>query len=324
MTRERDGRGGPSVNRDDPLAVRRSPGTVVARTVSSVLGRRHVEPDFVVIGAARAGTTSLVSRIKTHPGVLYCPREELHFFDMDSRWSLGVGSYRRRFPRRAAQRAAIAAGNGPAISGEGSPYYLAHPYAAERVRATLPDVRLMALLRDPTERAISHWNWRFNQHHETRRFEQVAEEELAALADVPPGGSAGALADSPDAVRSKGGIEARSAVYSTMGSSPRARRYEAYLARGIYLEQLQRWHALFPRDQLLVLISERYYADPDTTMDRVFDHLRLPSARTEDTKRNALKRKEPVDPEVIERVRAFFRPHNEALAAYLGEPLEWR
>ncbi|MFN8620702.1 MAG: sulfotransferase [Chloroflexota bacterium] len=309
---------------EDPLARQRGPGYLLARAISPLKERRHVTPDFLIVGAARAGTTSVLNHLRSHPGVLFCPRQELHFFDVEGRWSQGLGSYVERFPRRSEKEAAIKAGRGPALSGENSPYYLAHPYVAERVHATLPQARLIALLRDPTDRAISHWNWRYNQKQEPRGFEELVEEELTALADLPPGGSANVLATAgADAVKGKGGVAARSAAYATTADSQWARRNQAYLARGIYLEQLQRWHAVFPREQLLVVISERYYRDTDAELRRVFDHVGLPWAATEDTKPNARKKKLDIDPAVVARVRAFFRPHNAALAAYLGDDPGW-
>jgi len=289
------------VSRRDPLARDRAPGYLVARVTSGILGRLHVEPDFIIVGAARAGTTGLLNQMRSHPGIHFCAREELHFFDVEGRWNQGPGFYRRRFPRRSAKAAAIRAGRGPALSGENSPYYLAHPDAPVRVRATLPDVRLIALLRDPTERAISHWNWRVNRQQETRGFEEVVEQELALLGDLPPGDPA----------------------YARVEDDQWARRNRAYLARGIYLEQLQRWHAVFPRAQLLTLVSERYYADPATSMGRIWAHLDLPRAPVKEGVRNARRTKRSLDPVLVERVRAFFRPHNAALEAYLGEPLDW-
>jgi len=310
--------------RDDPLARQRAPGYLLAQVTSGILGRRHVDPDFIIVGAARAGTTGLLNQIRTHPDVLFCAREELHFFDIEGRWSQGPGYYRRKFPRRTAKAAAIREGHAPALSGENSPYYLAHPYAPERVHATVPTVRLIALLRDPTDRAISHWNWRFNREQETRSFAALVDEELALLADLPPGGAVPVFSgDAATGRPGTAGVEGRSAAYARVKDDQWERRNRAYLARGIYLEQLQRWHAVFPREQLLTIVSERYYTDPDASLARVWQHLGLPPAPTEPATRNARAKKLPIDPALVARLRTFFRPHNAALEDYLGEPLGW-
>jgi len=314
------GPGGPLVAARDPLARRTSPRLLAGRVVASALGPLHVAPDVIILGAARAGTTSILNHMRSHPGFLACPSRELHFFDVDVRWSLGIGAYRRNFPFRWERAAALRAGRGPALCGENSPYYLAHPFVPERIFATLPDVRLVALLRDPTERAISHWNWRVNRGQEKRSFEEAADEELAALADLPPGGSG----EIPTDAEPEGGLGGRSGAYARVGATPRVRRYQAYLARGIYLEQVRRWHAIFPREQLLLLVSEQYFADPEPSLARLWAHLDLPVVPTIDPVRNARKKKSEVRPETIDRVRDFFRPHNAALEAYLGEPMGWR
>ncbi len=308
----------------DPLAKRRAPRIRAQRLVNSIIGPFHLAPDAVILGAARSGTTSIQERMRQHPGFLACPTREIHFFDVDIQWSLGFGHYRRNFPFIWERAAAIRAGRGPALVGESSPYYLAHPFSPERLQACIPNARLIALLRDPTERAISHWNWRVNRGHESRSFEEAVREELTLLRDLPPGGSPGVLREGEDWEDDDGGIVSRSGVYARVGSTPRVRRWQAYLARGIYLEQVQRWHAVFPREQLLILISERYFADPEASLARLWEHLGLPNVPTQDEKRNARKNKATIDPAVIEEVRTFFRPHNAALEAYLGESLGWR
>lgn len=99
---------------NDPLARERAPGYLLARATGAVLGRRHVTPDFIA-GAARAGTTGVLNQMRTHPGILFCAREELHYFDIEGRWSQGPGYYRGKFPLRSAQAAAIRDGRGPAL-----------------------------------------------------------------------------------------------------------------------------------------------------------------------------------------------------------------
>lgn len=288
-------------------SIRRAMPPRLARLLDDAIGSLHVTPDFLIIGAARAGTTSLLEHLKAHPGTLFASDDELHHFDTGL-WKRGPGAYRRAFPWRAQQRVASLRGRGPALTGESSPYYLAHPAAPARAHAALPDARLIALLRDPTDRAVSHWAWNTIEGVEDRPFGEVVETELAEI---------DALGDTPAGL---GAIVA--------GDLPRRRRY---LARGLYRGQLERWLAHYPREQLLVELSERYFADPRDALGRVWRHLGLPPGPVLDVERNArsaraLRRQvahPPIDAAAVERVRAWFRPHNEALAAYLGAPLPW-
>src|SRR5436309_16134274 len=107
-------------------------------------------PDFIVIGAQKSGTGSLYAYLNGHPDVAGARVKEVHYFDLH--YHRGVDWYLDQFPDEAAAR--------PRCTGEASPYYLFHPHAPRRAFDLVPDARLIALLRDPVDRAISHY------HHE--------------------------------------------------------------------------------------------------------------------------------------------------------------
>jgi Sulfotransferase domain len=110
-------------------------------------------PDFVVIGAMKAGTTSLFEYLRVHPDVFMSPIKEVDFFVREINWSRGLEWYARQFERG---RAATAVG-------EASPSYTKYPeYAGvpERMVRLLPDARLIYLVRDPIERIRSHYQHR--------------------------------------------------------------------------------------------------------------------------------------------------------------------
>jgi hypothetical protein len=272
----------------------------------------HVLPDFLIIGVARGGTTALMSALRGHPQVMPTPARELHFFD-SNHLNYGLGWYRRQFPSRIRRQAWLLAGHRPAITGENSPFYLAHPDAPARIARDLPDVRLIALLRDPTARAVSHWQLRSRQRLEKRSFGDSVDADLAELAREAadrPSPSAGPTADPSDRV--------------TRTGHHRRIRYERYVARGLYLPQVRRWHAAFAREQLLILPSERWFREPLPVMREVCRHLGLRSPRRlPPISRNTWGTPKPIDPDTVERLREFYRPHNTALEAYLGEQFGW-
>ena len=124
-------------------------------------------PSFVIVGAAKSGTTSLAAWLREHPDVYVVPEKELHFFSYE--WERGVQWYEECF----------AAANGQAAVGEATPNYLAHPEAPERMASVIPDAKLIALLRNPVDRAYSHyWHWR-ERMGEQRSFEEVVSSELS-------------------------------------------------------------------------------------------------------------------------------------------------
>ena len=130
-------------------------------------------PTFLIIGAMKAGTTSLWSYLGSHPDVFVAPEKELNFFVAERNWPKGIGWYAERF----------AAGSAPAI-GEASPTYtMAHAFAGVpgRIAEVLPDVKLVYVVRDPIERMRSHFLHRVASGKEERPLERALLEGLAYL-----------------------------------------------------------------------------------------------------------------------------------------------
>lgn len=258
-------------------------------------------PDFLLIGTKRGGTTSLFHYLRGHPDVIpMFPARRLkspHYFywhyDQGDRW------YRSHFPTIAYRRTLEAIHRSPVVSGEASPYYMYHPYTAERVRAAVPGVKLIISLRNPVNRAYSHY------------WERVDN-------GVEPLSFAAALAAEPD--RLAGEVEKMAAdplYYS------RPHDWYSYRDRGIYAAQLKRWFALFPREQFLILNSDAFYADEQGEIDRVTDFLSLRrhplAAKPQYNHRPA----KAMDPAIRAELADFYRPHNEELYELLGENLGW-
>ena len=124
-------------------------------------------PDFLVIGGMRCGSSSLHTWLGGHPALELPDRKEIHYFDF--RYDRGLGWYRSHFPM--ASRGVT--------TFETTPSYMVHPLAAERAVSLLPDVRLIALLREPTRRAWSHYRHRRSEGYEDRSFEEAVEPELS-------------------------------------------------------------------------------------------------------------------------------------------------
>ncbi len=279
---------------------------------ANVLTRRYAlatagdrpPPDFLVIGTKRGGTTSLFNYLLMHPGVLGLfpqsrgKKSTDYFFkerQRGDRWyrsHFHAERYRRRRQRRLGYRP---------LGGEASPYYMWDPRIASAVAGSAPGVRAIALLRNPTERAWSHYLERVENSVEPLSFEDA----LACEEERIRGETDRMLADST--------------YYSA------AHDWYAYRARGLYLPQLRTWHAAFPAEQLLVLRSEDLYADPQVAVDRVCAFLGLPPTVLP-TRRtfNASKKPQGSMPEAARiELDAFYRPYNRELESYLRTSLGW-
>jgi hypothetical protein len=128
-------------------------------------------PEFVIIGAQKGGTSFLYYLLTRHPLVEPAARKELHFFDQPEYFDNGAEWYRRCFPR-------VGSKDGQrSITGEATPYYLFDPPVAERMAKIVPKAQLIALLRNPIDRAYSHYQMQVKRGTEPRSFEEAIEQQ---------------------------------------------------------------------------------------------------------------------------------------------------
>ena len=247
-------------------------------------------PRFLIVGTQRGGTTSLYHYLAAHPDVRRPVRKEIQYFTLHH--DRGDGWYRAHFP--------VSPANRGRATFEATPYYLFHPHAPARAAASLPDAKIVVLLRDPVSRAFSHW-----QHTRMRGLEPLD------------------FDDALDAERERlDGELARLAADPSYRSE--AHRIWSYATRGEYATQLDRWLAVYPREQLLVMRSEDLYRRPAETHARTLEFLGLPVATLDEYVRYTRRTSgEEMRAATKQRLEAHFRPHNERLAALVGPDMQW-
>jgi hypothetical protein len=254
--------------------------------------RKRTLPDFLIIGGQRCGTTSLYTYLSQHPEVEPAFIKEPHFFDRSYR--RGEDWYRTFFPLQSQVSA-----DGKSISGEATPYYLFDRYVPERVGKLLPHVKMIILLRNPVDRAYSHYNFIRRTGGEELDFEGAVNRELAEF----PAEEAMVLQDP----------NYKSDLYS---------RY-SYLARGVYLPQIQRWREVYPEDQFLILKSENLYKKTGETLRKVFEFLGIPDASIADRKSYNASEYSAMPDHLRAQLGAYFAPHNHQLYEYLDRDFNW-
>lgn len=257
----------------------------------------RLRPTFLVIGAQKSGTTSLYRYLDDHPAVVCASQKEVHYFDLYPERS--TSWYLTHYPLRT-RALAIRRRHGvwPPV-GELTPEYLFNPRVPERVQAFDPSLRLIAVLRDPVDRAYSQYQMQVRKYGETRPFEEVlAFEDEHVRAEL-------------EKVRRDPGY-----VWSKQFR-------QSYVSRGRYAEQLERWLALFPREQLLVLTSEEMWAAPDESMITVTRFIGAPDWRRPTYPRQSFGTHEPMATRTREQLARIFEPENRRLEALLGRTLDW-
>ncbi|MCB0213147.1 MAG: sulfotransferase domain-containing protein [Anaerolineae bacterium] len=249
-------------------------------------------PDFIIIGAMKSGTSSLFHYLTQHPGIKASATKEIHFFD----WQYNKGEtwYRAFFPYEGRRR-------GDFLTGEATPYYLFCPHTPQRIHTLIPHVKLIALLRNPTERAISHY------FHSVR----VGREKLPLLE---------ALQAEEERIE-----EAWNAIQHSMSSNSSPLTWFTYKRRGLYIEQLQRYWRYFGREQILVESSEAFFQDPNATLSRVFDFLGVENRPhiADLSRKNKGHNRQDVPNAVYEYLDRYFQPHNTQLAEALQQEMGW-
>jgi len=273
------------------------------RSARDVVGRatatQRALPDFLIIGGQRCGTTSLYQALAAQPH-LFRPvwRKGVHFFDVA--YDRGPEWYRSHFALRSSLDRAEARHGRTALSFESSPYYLFHPLAGDRIARTLPDVRLVVLVRDPVERAYSA-----HAHERARGFETLGfADALAAEADR--------LAGEDEHLREDPSYESH------------AHRHQAYRTRGEYAPQLERLASIVGRDRIKVIDSHRFFAEPEPVYADLLDWLGTGSVVTPAFERHNARPRLPLDDALRRRLEAHYEPYDEAMSGWLGGPPSWR
>lgn len=276
---------------------------VATRTAALATASQRPGPDFLVIGTKRGGTTSLYNYLLMHPGVLGLfpqsrGKKSTDWFFADSTHT--ESWYRSHFHTDAHRERVTARLAHSPVGGEASPYYVWDPRIAAKVAAVAPSIKAVLLVRDPVERAWSHYQERTQNGVEPLSFaDALAAEERRLEGEVER-------------------MEADPSYHST------AHDWYSYRSRGVYLPQIHNWLEHFDRKQLLVVRSEDLYTDVQGVFDRVGDFLGLGRHTLPTTKPfNASHRKSSVPEPQRSELARFFAPHNAELEEFLGRDLDW-
>ena len=280
-----------------PLLVKKGGRALSVRVGSATADRRRL-PSFILVGAQRAGTTSLFRALMSHPLIHSASYHKgVNYFDVN--YERDFSWYQGHFPTVGSLQRRTRGVTGEPITFEASGYYMFHPCAAERIARHLPEVRLLAMLRDPVERAYSAHKHELARGYETEPFERALDLEDARL-----DGQAERMLAEP-------------------GYQSFSHRHHAYVRRGQYAEQLLRLREFFPPDRIHVLESENFFERPEPTYRGVLDFLGLPHVLPDRFDRWNARPSSPMAEGTRSRLREHFQSHDRALATLLGRDPAW-
>ena len=254
--------------------------------LSNILSSFRSSPKYFILGAQKAGTSSLYALLNQHPQCYAASEKEVHYFDLN--YQLGLKWYLSHFPL------------GNKFTGEASPYYLFHPLVPARLTHNFPKAKFIVLLRNPVDRAYSHYHHVKRYHLESSStFEQAIERELEDQTNY----------------------EAQ--FQKAPNQSIPHHQHRLYLARGRYAEQLKRWFQWVNKEQFLLLSSEDFFENPQAIASRCFQFLELDDKGSIESKAllqgDYLSMKNTTRRELLN----YFEPFNKELFQLTSKKWEW-
>ncbi len=237
----------------------------------------HKKIDFLVIGAQKSGTSSfyqyLTSNLMIHGGQY----KEIHFFDLFH--DKGKNWYHQHFNFEK-----------NSLFGECTPFYLMHPLAPARAQFYNPKLKMMAILRNPVERAWSHYLMNVEAGRENLDFETALDKEQERLAST-----------------------------ENFNDPNSNFLHFSYASRGLYANQLNRWTEYFREDQLLLFNYEDFFKNPWLEIQRAYQFLGVaPLMNHVSFHENASNSIETIPTAASKKLNDYFREPNELLATKYG------
>ena len=268
-----------------------------------ITGFLHVLPDFYIIGGQKCGTTSLFMYLAENPYINSAAVKDIRFFD--KYFFKGVNWYKSYFPLKTQKYFQEKNLECKSLTIDATERYLDHPHAANRIKEVTPNAKFIILLRNPIDRAYSHYAMIKNRSNsgfeEKLSFEEAINEESKRI--------------DKEYDLMKNDQEYYSDMYFRFG----------YLHRGLYFEKLKKWTSVFDKKNFLIIQSEEFFKNTSEKYKQVLDFLELPKWEPKKfvhyKKRNI---KQPnMNPQTREMLIEYFRPHNKKLYELLGKEFDW-
>jgi hypothetical protein len=256
-------------------------------------------PDFHIIGAQKSGTSSLYDCLCQHPGIIHRINKEIHFFNNFSNRHRGLAFYKAHFSTLAQRRNISKKIGYFPLEGEATPFII-HPWVPKWLYDAVPNSKLILIVRNPIDRALSHYQHNKRRGRETLSFEEALESESARISS-----NFDHLLADPD---------------YPVGDFFKF----SYLTRGYYDDQIKNWLGFFPIEQICVVSFENFINNQQETALKIFQFLELPNFEiSEFPKSNQGNYHCQIDSKLRRKLSEHFRLHNEQFFRIIDQNFDW-
>ncbi len=247
-------------------------------------------PKFIIIGAQKSGTTSLYHYLSQHPKILPPKyRKEINYFEKRY-FSKSLRWYKSQFSNS----------TGDSINFEASTNYLFYPWSPKHVFETIPHCKIIILLREPKQRAWSHYKHQIRSKEEQIPFFKALEREMIHL----------------DEIEKK--------ILADPKYFNKSFRNYSYLRRGLYFKQIKNWARFFERESMFISSFDDFFENPIDKCNEIFEFLEIekfsinPSKIYNESSSNDIPPKESID-----LMKSYFCEPNKLLFNYLSKDFNW-
>ncbi len=261
-------------------------------------------PDFIIFGSGRAGTTSLYSYLIQHPYIVSAttdnsaPVADTHFFEYMT--SNKTEWYKSHFPTNLYKSHLKRKYNHNILTGEFTSTYIWHPLVPKRIFNLLPNIKLIAILRNPVERAYSSYQQQLQYGFLDLTFEDVIKTELERM-------------------------ELSKTYANYKIDNPDFNNYVIpnIVRHGIYVDYLKNWYKVFPKEQILIVEANELNNQTGKTLENIFEFLKITNFKIQDLTKANVGKYNPMSKSTKQLLIDFYKPHNLRLYELLGRTFDW-
>ena len=270
---------------------------LIQRHIFAITGFIRVIPDFLVIGAKRCGTTSLYQHLSEHPCISGSPHDNIGFFNEN--YHLGINWYKSLFPT-VFYKKKMESKNKQCLFFDVTSTYMEEELTAKNVYEVNPNQKIIVILRNPVDRAYSHYHVNVKEKSEKRSFEDAVFEEMNRI-------------KSERIIQNK---NKNLRVFTPNNIH--------YLKKGFYALQLKSWFKIFPREQILVLSTEEFQEDQNLIYKKIFDFLNIPNMKIKSIEKMEKGNYIPMKHDTRNLLLDYFRQCNHELFELINSEFDWK